>query len=152
MKPGEEGPVCSLVGRVFDEFVAPDCSPEGVREFLRYAEPGAMLNRVLGGDHFILVAVAHERIVGMIEMRECYHICLCFVDRAYQARGIGRSLWSRALDTCVQRRPGLCEVDVNSSLFAVPFYERLGFRTTGPEQVNGGIRFVPMNMVLCDAP
>jgi predicted GNAT family N-acyltransferase len=36
------------------------------------------------------------------------------------------------------------EISVNSSLYAVEAYERLGFVATDTEQQKNGIRFVPM--------
>ena len=38
----------------------------------------------------------------------------------------------------------MCKIDVNSSLWAVPAYEKLGFKQMGPQQELKGIHFVPM--------
>jgi GNAT superfamily N-acetyltransferase len=143
MQAGEESAVCDLVARVFEEFVAPGFSPEGVREFLGYAEPSALVQRAQD-NHFVLVAVTEDQVVGMIEVRNHDHISLFFVDARVHRRGIGRELAGQALDICRHTRPDLKEIDVNSSPYAVPVYERLGFRQVGPERVKNGIRFVPM--------
>ena len=50
----------------------------------------------------------------------------------------------RALGICLNSKPDLQQIDVNSSLYAEPVYEKLGFRQTGAEQVKNGIRFIPM--------
>ncbi|MGD9950430.1 MAG: GNAT family N-acetyltransferase [Desulfobulbus sp.] len=44
--------------------------------------------------------------------------------------------------------PGVHQITVNSSLNAVPSYERLGFKTTSEEQCFNGIRFIPMDFIL----
>jgi predicted GNAT family N-acyltransferase len=147
MRPGEEPAVCDLVARVFEAFVEPGFSSEGVQEFLGYAEPDALARRVQD-NHFVLVAVTGDEIVGMIEVRSHDHVSLLFVDARVHRRGIGRELLQRALAICRHNRPDLQQVDVNSSLFAVPVYKRLGFRQVGPEQVKNGIRFVPMVLEL----
>jgi 8-oxo-dGTP diphosphatase len=147
MEPGEEGAVCDLVARTFGEFVAPDYSTEGVQEFLEYVQPDALLQRSLG-THFTLLAVMQDQIVGMIEVRDDDHISLFFVDRGHLRRGIGRELLHKAAQICRRRRPTAAEMSVNSSLYAVPVYERLGFRQTGPDQVKNGIHFVPMALGL----
>ena len=49
-----------------------------------------------------------------------------------------------ALAICRREKPDLVAITVNSSPYAVPIYERLGFRQTKPEQVVDGIRIVPM--------
>ena len=69
---------------------------------------------------------------------------LLFVDSDFHRRGISRELLRRALDICCENRPDLSEVSVNSSPFAIPVYQKLGFQITGPEQTVNGIRFQPM--------
>jgi GNAT superfamily N-acetyltransferase len=143
MQPGEETQVCELIARIFHAFVAADSSPEGVQEFLKYVQPEPLLERSRV-NHFVLVAVAQDRIVGVIEVRGYQHVSLLFMDQAYQGQGIARELWRRALSICRKEKPDLAEVSVNSSPYAVPIYEKLGFRPQGLEQTAHGIRFVPM--------
>jgi GNAT superfamily N-acetyltransferase len=147
MQAGEESIVCNIVARVFKGFVEPGFSSEGIQEFLRYVEPGALAQRAQA-DHFVWVAVAHDEIVGMVEVRDHNHVSLFFVDARYHRRGIGRELIQRALDTCRHNRQNLQQIDVNSSPYAVPVYQKLGFRQTGAEQVENGIRFIPMVLEL----
>ena len=45
---------------------------------------------------------------------------------------------ARAMAVARPAKPGLDRVTVNSSRFAVPAYERLGVRQTGPERQNPG--------------
>jgi len=59
MAEPEAPAVCGLVARSFGEFVAPDYSPEGVAEFLRFATPAAMLERLESGG-FVLNRVQVE--------------------------------------------------------------------------------------------
>ncbi len=143
MRPGEEAEVCRLVAEVFMEFVGRGYPPEGVREFLRYAEPSALRNRSFS-NHFTLVATRHGTIVGMIEIRGCSHVCLFFVRNELQGKGIGRGLFERSLEICRNNKPESETIDVNSSPNAVGIYERLGFRAAGPEKTVNGITFVPM--------
>jgi GNAT superfamily N-acetyltransferase len=143
MEPGDEDSVTSLVARVFDRHVAPLFSEEGVQEFLRYVSPDALRQRS-NSNHFVLVARAGQDIVGAIEVRNHNHVSMLFVDTASQRQGIARELLRRALVICRGHRPHGREIDVNSSPNAVPAYERLGFRPKGPEQIEQGIRFVPM--------
>ena len=150
MQPGEETEVCNLISRVFDELVAPGYSQRGVQEFLNYANPVSLLNRSQV-NHFVLVAAAQDKIIGMIEIRNNNHISLLFVDKQFHRRGIGRALWQRALEICRQREADLSEFSVNSSPYAVPVYEKLGFRQKGFKQIKNGICFIPMRLELSDA-
>jgi len=147
MASGEEGEISGLINRVFDEFIAPGYTPAGIQEFRKYVQAKAIMQRS-EADHFVLVAIAAEKIVGVIEIRANEHLSLLFVDSEFQGRKISRELLRRALDICRHHRPDLAQMSVNSSPYAVPIYKRLGFEPTGPEAVLNGIRFVPMRLNL----
>lgn len=139
--------VSELVTRVFNEFVAPECSPPGVQEFHRYSQPSEFLARQYA-HHFALVSVVQDKIVGVIKMRFHKHVSLLFVAPEFQCRGIAKELFGRALQICQLREPRLSEINVNSSPHAVPIYEKLGFRKIGDKQVTNGIAFIPMVLKL----
>lgn len=143
MQPGEEAQVCELITQVFDEFVAPGFVPEGIEEFLSFVQPDALRERSRTG-YTTLVATLGDEMAGVIQMKNHHHISLYFVDQAHMGEGIGKELWCRALAESRRERPDLAQITVNSSPYAVPVYEKLGFRQTMPEQVVNGIRFVPM--------
>jgi GNAT superfamily N-acetyltransferase len=143
MKRGEEAEVSRLAHQVFDEFVAPQFSHEGVREFQIYSDPHLLLLRSRW-NHFVLLAAAEEMIAGMIEVRYDGHVALFFVEGQHQGSGVGGELLRRALEICLIRNPKLSKVTVNSSPNAVGIYERLGFRQAGAERAENRMRFVPM--------
>jgi GNAT superfamily N-acetyltransferase len=143
MLPGEEDRISNLVASVFNEFIGSGYPPEGVREFTDYIRPGSLRERFLS-NHFTLVAARDERIVGMIEVRDESHICLFFVAKDLHGRGLGRTLFEKALEVSRENRPNVAAFDVNSSPNSVGVYERLGFRRVGPEKTLKGITFVPM--------
>ncbi len=141
MAMGEEPQVFELVERVFNEFVRDDFPREGIEEFFRAA--GSMIFDH-SADHSVLVAVALDKVVGMIDMKDNRHISLFFVDKAHHGKGIGRGLLHHAIERCLLRAPENGSIDVNASLYSVPIYEKFGFRRTKPEQTINGIRFVEM--------
>ncbi|MBU2601335.1 MAG: GNAT family N-acetyltransferase [Actinobacteria bacterium] len=141
MAPGEEAAVLALVMAGFDEFVRPDFTDEGVAEFERSAR-SFVLDRP--DDHFLAVAEEGDRLLGMLDLRDGSHIALFFVDAGRQGRGIGRSLLAHAIERCRVADPDVGTMSVNSSPWAVPAYERLGFVAVDVESELKGIRFVPM--------
>jgi len=147
MKPGEESEVFDVVFRTFSEFVAPHYSRAGILEFLKYIRPGSLLGR-LQKDHFVLLATARRKIVGMIEVRGNRHVSLLFVDKQFQKRGIARELLRRTLRICLKEQPDLSKITVNASPNSVKIYKQLGFRQESPEQIKQGIRFTPMALHL----
>jgi GNAT superfamily N-acetyltransferase len=141
MNPGEEQEICVLVARVFDRFIAGDFSSEGIKEFYRYVKAEAMKERRRSGNH-ILVAEEGSRIVGVLELKRFSHISLLFVEN--RGGGLGRALVERALRICSGGAPGIKEVSVHASRYALPIYRRLGFEAEGSERTENGITYVPM--------
>ncbi len=136
---GEEDKVFGLVQAGFEEYVLSSLTEEGSREFFRAARE-MIYGKPKG--HVIMVAESTDGILGMLDIRNYDHICLFFVARDFQGRGIGRGLLDRATADCLENNAK--RLDVNSSLFAAPIYEKLGFIQSKPEQLLNGIRFVPM--------
>jgi GNAT superfamily N-acetyltransferase len=141
MVAGEEQAVLALVMRGFDELVRPDFSDEGVAEFTRAARSFVV---ELPVGHSITVAERDGRLVGMIDLRDSSHVSLFFVESVDRRRGVGQALLQSALGRCRPAGSSPSQVTVNSSPWAVPVYERLGFQATGQEREINGIRFVPM--------
>lgn len=79
------------------------------------------------------------RLVGLAALRPPRHLFHLFVAEAWQGRGLGLRLF-RAVTAGEEGLP----LTVNSSLAAIGFYTRLGFRPTQALQARDGIRFLPM--------
>ena len=165
MQPGDEHKVCDLVLRVFDSFVAPGYCEEGINEFKSNITVEKLKKRS-EENHFILVVRHADKIIGMIDIRENHHISLFFVDIAFQNKKIGKTLFRKAVTLCSGRGSDLTpipchykavtlcsgggselsQISVNSSPYAVPIYEKMGFRKTDDEQIKNGMRFFPMSL------
>lgn len=143
MEIGEEGKVSALIKNVFAEYIAPDYPIEGQIEFSKYIVPEAIQER-LKKQHFIMVAEYDRNIIGTIEVRDYYHVSLFFVDSQFMGKGIGKELYRKSLEICKQMKPDITKIEVNSSPYAVPIYEKLGFRVIGESQTKNGIIFIPM--------
>ncbi len=149
MQPGQEGRVIDLVKEVFDECVAPAYTQEGIEAFYTYADVKQLAKRSKT-DHFTILAREGDRILGMIEIRTFNHVALFFVQGAFRNKGVGQALFKRAMAVIRKSNPDIGQVTVNSSLNAVPAYERMGFKVQSPKQCVDGIWFVPMTLRLDD--
>ena len=147
MQPGEETSVSDLIVTTFQRDVAPLYVEQGIREFLSYVTPEAILSRQ-ARKHAMLVALQDAELVGALELREYKHVSLLFVEVTKQRKGIGRKLMEEALQLCKTHHPGIREITVNASPNAVEAYKRFGFHATGELQVKNGIGFVPMVLLL----
>ncbi|MBP2657034.1 MAG: Histone acetyltransferase HPA2-related acetyltransferase [Firmicutes bacterium] len=148
MKPGEEEKVANFVWSVFEEFEASGYKKEGINEFKNFILPEKMKVRCESGKIFILCCKDMDEIVGVISIRESSHISLLFVKKEYQRRGIARRLFELALEKCCTAKPNLQVITVNSSLYAVGIYEKMGFEATDSEQEKDGIIFTPMKLTV----
>lgn len=143
MVQGDETGVSEFISVVFNEYVAPGFSQDGVDEFMKYIRPDAIKGQ-LEENHFGFIAAVGSKIVGVIEVRNNNHVALFFVDGGFQRKGIGKTLLQSAIALCGSRDPDFSKLTVNASPNSTTAYETMGFKTTDVEQCINGIRFVPM--------
>jgi GNAT superfamily N-acetyltransferase len=143
LEPTEAESALAVVSQSFAAQVAPDYVQEG-RDLFAQVVTAAYLRSLPYRRGFTLVAKTGGRIVGVIAFRDGHHITLFFVLPEYQGRGVGRQLFDAAVNQLRTTSPGATKLEVHSSPIAVSIYRALGFTPVGPETVEGGIRFVPM--------
>ncbi|MGD9570049.1 MAG: GNAT family N-acetyltransferase [Sedimentibacter sp.] len=81
--------------------------------------------------------------MGVIATRDNHkHICCFFVSAQYQRKGIGKKLWEYVKDNSNHSI-----ITVNSSPFAIPVYNKLGFENISSELLTDGIRYIPMKFI-----
>lgn len=140
---GEEIEVCNLVAKSFNEFIAPEFSDEGIEEFFKYSNPREFKKRSESG-YFSMVAKSQDKLAGMIEVKGDSHISMLYVDRAFHRKGIAKILVKQALERISSEKNISGDITVNSSRYAVPFYERLGFLQFEEEKSIYGVIHIPM--------
>lgn len=118
--------------------VAPALSAQGVETFTKVAAQEAFAER-MAHDNLMLICVAEETLVGLIELKEGRHVAMLFVAPTWQRRGVGKRLLSAALE---QARADV--VTVRASLSSVPAYERYGFALAGEVGEFAGLTYQPM--------
>lgn len=143
---GEEQQVLDLVRHVFDSNVAPAYSSQGNEEFYKYLKLEDFLRRIQCHHQVFVAKDETAQIVGVVEIRDSFHISLLFVREDLQRSGIGRALVEQA--TAVANCAGAVSMTVNSSPNAVAGYESFGFRAVADEQLINGITFIPMVKIL----
>ena len=135
--------VLQLVWDVFEEFVAYQCSADGVSEFQRGIEYASMKQLLDNSERMMWGCFDNGKIIGMISTKPPAHVSLLFVDKQFHRQGIARALYQKVV-AYYSKIDDCSEITVNSSLYAVEIYKRLGFVATDTERQKNGIRFVPM--------
>ena len=124
-----------LVWRVFNEYEAVNYPPDGAQAFWNAIHDEVFLSQLSAYGAFDC-----DNLIGILASRsKGSHIALLFVDGAYHRQGVGKMLWNAFLADS-----GKDKITVNSSLYAVGIYEKLGFIKTAEVQTESGIQFVPM--------
>lgn len=127
-----------LIKKVFMQFEAPDYSEEGVAHFMSYLDEE--LEKELAKNQLQLWGTRiNQQLIGILAIRSAEHVALLFVDEAHHRQGIAKGMYQAMLSELSPK-----QLTVNSSPYAVPAYERLGFQRNGDEKIVSGIRFQPM--------
>jgi GNAT superfamily N-acetyltransferase len=138
-----ESNVLQLIWDVFEEFVAYQCSAEGVREFKNHIEYASIKQMLDSSERMMWGCFYNGKVIGTIATKPPSHISLFFVDKQFHRQGIARNLYEKFIAYC-SKNDNCSEISVNSSLYAVEAYKRLGFVATDTEQEKNGICYVPM--------
>jgi GNAT superfamily N-acetyltransferase len=120
-------------------------SRAGAEPFLASISPEAQRGYISASNFAYYVAKADAGLAGVVAVRDNAHLFHLFVAKPYQGRGLASTLWGVAKRAALQAgNPG--EFTVNSSLNAVPIYERFGFSRRGEVQRMHGVAFQPMHL------
>ena len=141
-RPEDAAAISGLIVSFLTEFTV-DPNGTGAEKFLASVSAEAEKTYILSDRYDYLIAEIEGELAGFIAMQNKTHVFHLFVSLQYQRQGLARALWQRARDSVEQHNVAR-EFTVNSSLLAVPVYERFGFeRASAPVQQNG-ISFVRM--------
>jgi GNAT superfamily N-acetyltransferase len=146
--PDDAEAISALIVSLADRFLADPDDRAAAEPFFAAHGPEA-LRRTLSDDRFryrVAEAGADEEdreVVGVVGVRDGSHLLHLFVAERHHRRGIAGRLWALAkAETLAAGNPG--RFTVNSSLGALPVYERFGFVVAGEEVRKDGVAFVPM--------
>lgn len=119
-----------------------DPAPPEAAAFLATLTPSATAERIEAPSFRYYVAEGPRGLLGVIALRESSHLYHLFVRADAHGQGIARALWAHA-----KAESGSDAFVVNSSLPAVPVYERFGFVARDTPQTKNGLVYVPMEYV-----
>ena len=147
IKPGEWNQTMDLIWRTFMKFEANDYTQEGIDQFNDFLFDGQLHSWYLQGAYEMLVALDQGRVIGEISVRKGNYISLLFVDEDYHHQGVGSALMGRMAEHLKNQKSQVF-MTVKAAPYAVDFYRKLGFHSTGPEVNIAGIRVTPMEKFL----
>jgi ribosomal protein S18 acetylase RimI-like enzyme len=116
-------------------------------EFLAGFAPETIRGYIGSSRYCYLVALIEGQLVGVLGIRDGQSILHLFVADSCQRRGIASTLWGRAKSDLLAAAHEINLV-VNSSIYAIPVYERFGFKVVGPRIEGAGVTYVPMHLII----
>lgn len=145
-RPDDAGAISALVTSLLRYFLADPERPEDAAAFVETIGPAATAERLADARYRYHVAEVDGALAGVVGVRDAGHLYHLFVAEPFHGRGIAGRLWNVARrEARAAGNPG--RFTVNSSRYAIPVYERLGFTPTDVLQVQDGIAFMPMELV-----
>lgn len=145
-RPGDAVAMSGLISDLGRYFLADPEDPAAAAVFFDAMSVQATQERLSDPRYRHHVAVATDGLAGFVTTLDRHHLYQLFVAERYHRQGLGRRLW--ALARSAENEGGHDgRYTVNASLYAVPFYLRLGFRESGALITRDGICYQPMECV-----
>ena len=127
--------------RVFIESEDDSYTKKGIETFCNFVD-----NKKITKSFKVYGAFENNILKGIIATdSQKRHICLFFVDKISQGKGIGKELMKVVINNNENSY-----ITVNSSRYGVPIYEKLGFVKIEEEKEQDGLKFTPMKLILKD--
>lgn len=121
--------------QVFEQCGKADFDEEGLETFKHFIYDEKLMSELA-----LYGAFEAEKLVGVLgTKKQSTHISLFFIRPEHHRKGLGKALFDYATTDC----PAV-EMTVNSSTYAVPFYQSLGFAVIHEKQTYHGLSSVPM--------
>ena len=118
---------------------------EGAEPFFAAISESAIQGYVSAGNFEYFLAESQGQLAGVVALRDNSHLFHLFVAEPFQSKGLGSKLWQMVKAQAIQAgNPG--RFTVNSSLNALPVYEKFGFVVSGAVVQTHGVTFQPMQL------
>ena len=125
--------------KVYIESKDESYSEQGIETFCNFVN-----NKEITKSFKVYGAFENNILEGLIATdSQKSHICLFFVDKVSQGKGIGKELMKAVINNNENSY-----ITVNSSRYGVPIYEKLGFIKIEEEKEQDGLKFTPMKLIL----
>ena len=138
-------PALDLAWRMFVKYDSPDYGAEHT-ERMRVAIEDRLNELSIYKERLLVVALADNKVVGMLETYGANRISLLFVDSEYQRKGIATALMNKIASELKMR--GYDRIVLNSSPYGLAFYIHYGFAIVEEEKNAETPWKTPMSYIL----
>jgi N-acetylglutamate synthase-like GNAT family acetyltransferase len=136
--PVDAKAISALIIPLVKEFISYEYSEQGAALILKSMSAENILSNINQSFEYF-VAEEKNKVIGVLGIKLGSHVFHCFVDKNYHRKQLGEKLWEYWL-----ARTKAKEVTVNSSKFAIKFYQALGFKSNNEIFEKNGVTCYPM--------
>lgn len=134
-----------LIAHTHQKFCHKEGTKSAVENYVRQIHPQynslAELEKKFLRSDFIYLAEDKGKIIGVIRARK-NRINNLFVAGSYHKKGIGRQLILKAEAT--MKKNNIKQIKIRASLYATPFYLKMGYKKTTGVRNFHGLKIQPM--------
>ncbi len=138
--------ISQLISHLAKKYICVDCTPEGASKLLSAMDSSsikAFIEVPSDSEFQYLLAEVKNKIVGVIGVKNSFHLYHLFVAEEFHNKGVASALLKAFLQLKPQQSITL---RVNSSPYALPFYQKLGFKSESSTVWRNGISSIPMSL------
>jgi len=151
--------ISSLILNTAENQLRHEFSDEGWRLFERLLSRKTQASLIDNKKFNYFLAISQslnsdEQLLGVLAIKDKNHLFHFFVKPECQSQGVGHKLWQTFLQVFNSENYSsqqFKEITVNSSDFALSFYQKLGFVMKTTRQQKNGVCYTPMIYCLEDS-
>jgi len=136
--------VAKVIYQTFSKFNRNEGTKKGIKDYLNYYSPRKdikELQKIFSKTPLALVAIKNNKIIGIIRGSK-NRVTNLFVLGTYHKKGTGKALLYTFEKNA--KKHGSKFIKIRSSLYAVSFYAKHGYKKTTGIRYIKGLRFQPM--------
>ncbi|ABK48529.1 GCN5-related N-acetyltransferase [Shewanella sp. ANA-3] len=139
--------ISALITQLTQVYIAPTCTDVGAETLVNAMSVESVAHYFALGYQYHVAINETGELVGVVGMKDNSHLYHLFVADIAKGQGLSRQLWELAKAECLAKgNPGT--FTVNSAVNALPVYQHFGFVAQSDIRERGGIRDIPMQLVL----
>jgi GNAT superfamily N-acetyltransferase len=133
-----------LIAKTFSEYNFREGSKKAVKTYTtRYSQPKKELVEMFERTPIFFVAIENSKIVGIVRGVKGRLVNL-FVDGKHHGKGIGKKLLNKFEEKAISEKN---TINVKASIFAIQFYQKMGYKKTTSIRNMRGLKVQPMKKI-----
>jgi len=133
--------ISQLILSLVKEFISHEYTQQGEQVMINSMSETAITHNINRGLEYFVALKPNTRqpLIGVLAIKNKNHIYHLFVDKNHHHQNIAKQLWQHYLAL-----EDVSQCSVNSSKYAIGFYQSIGFKATDDVYEKEGVTCYPM--------